>query len=88
MTFEEFDAIEATREAERQGRLAATTPHIRQRMAPRGGNQFYLDRSERVAATMCGAEVTERDYAFSPTRKRWPAEVCGACIAARMEAAA
>lgn len=37
------------------------TYHLRRRMRPRGGNSFYLDRSERKVATFCGAPVTSYD---------------------------
>lgn len=84
MTPEQFDDLVAGQDRARAERLAATTPHIRQRLRPRGGNQFYRDRSERTAATMCGAEVTEVDFGFSPTRKTWPATVCAACVEARV----
>ena len=83
MTDAEFDAWEDEQEQARVARRAATVPHIRQRLRPLGGNQFYRDRSERTASTMCGAEVTDVDWAFSPTRKSWPAEVCPECVAER-----
>jgi hypothetical protein len=35
--------------------------HIRVALAPKGGNNFYRDKSERQAATLCGAPATDKD---------------------------
>ena len=41
------------------------TFHIRKRQRPRGGNQFYLDRSERKVETFCGAEPGLYDHGWN-----------------------
>jgi hypothetical protein len=42
-----------------------TTFHIRERLRPRGGSQWYKDRSERPVNTFCGAEPTAYDIAWA-----------------------
>ena len=64
--------------------------HIRQRLAPKGGNSFYKDRSIRPTSTFCGAPVTEWDASWAERKrvKDWQSErggamtVCPACKAA------
>lgn len=45
--------------------------HIRHRLPRRGGNQFYRDRSPRVARTLCGAPVTEFDAGWGDHAVDW-----------------
>ena len=45
--------------------------HIRLRLRPRRGSQWYRDKSERGPATYCGAPCTEYDV---PWRDRTRAE--------------
>lgn len=42
--------------------------HIRNKLRPRQGNQFYKDRSIRNVSTLCGAPVTDRDFGPRPSR--------------------
>lgn len=63
------------------------TYHIRQRLTPRGGNQFYKDRSDRKSETFCGAPCTEYDAAWADRKRagEWVHaekglfDVCPAC---------
>ncbi len=50
--------------------------HIRHRLARRGGNSFYRDRSERTSTTFCGAPCTEWDAAWAERKrvKEWTSE--------------
>ena len=45
--------------------------HIRRRMPRRGGNQYYLDRSNRPVFTYCGAPVTEYDDNWRSKAHPW-----------------
>jgi len=64
--------------------------HVRKRLAPRGGSQFYRDRSERQTETMCGAPVTAYDGTWNCKARTWYSEStvhgttmhepCAACV--------
>lgn len=45
--------------------------HRRQQLRRLGGNQYRKDRGERVAATVCGAPVTEYDLAYRDRGEDW-----------------
>ena len=45
--------------------------HIRHRLTPRGGNQFYRDKRVREVATLCGAEPTEYDAGWREKAEEW-----------------
>lgn len=58
--------------------------HIRQRLRPRGGNQFYRDKSERVSETFCGAPPTEFDVAWNDRAQLFLGRVpCKECMRLR-----
>jgi hypothetical protein len=58
--------------------------HIREKLAKRGGNQFYRDRSVRTTATLCGAPITEFDVLFHEKAETWNEHVpCAKCIEIR-----
>ncbi len=59
--------------------------HIRKRLRRRGGTQFYLDRGERRAETICGAAVTDHDVPWNAVAVEWSNayghyEPCAACL--------
>lgn len=45
--------------------------HIRHRLTPRGGNQWYKDRSERKVSTYCGAAPTQHDAGWRDKAEEW-----------------
>jgi hypothetical protein len=47
------------------------TFHIRRKLAPRGGSQFYRDKSVRLPTTLCGASITGYDVRFNDPAKGW-----------------
>lgn len=51
--------------------MTAIIYHRRNPLRPRGGNQFYRDRSERAVSTVCGAPVTEYDAAHWQRGNDW-----------------
>lgn len=61
--------------------------HVRVKQALKGGSQFYRDKRIGVAATLCGAPVTDKDidYKTAGTKKfrvsGW--ECCVRCLATR-----
>ncbi len=58
--------------------------HVRAKLAPRGGNNFYRDKRERVAATVCGAAVTDHDVRFHDKAVSWEDWVsCSDCLKLR-----
>lgn len=69
----------------------ATIYHIREKqLVKRGGSQFYLDRSIRPAATLCGTSITAYDVAFADKAPRFAQfrtgelfEPCTACVELR-----
>lgn len=46
--------------------------HVRLQLRPRGGSQFYRDRSERPAATFCGAPLTSYDAPWADRNRLRP----------------
>lgn len=58
--------------ANRDGVTKEGMTHIRKPMPKKGGNSFYRDNTDysRFAATLCGAEVTDRDvdYRYAGTK--------------------
>ena len=59
--------------------------HIRKQLAPRGGSQFYRDRSMRDTATLCGAPVTDLDVRFKDRYIEQPELKCCADCASLKE---
>ncbi len=58
--------------------------HIRRRLRRRGGNQFYLDTSERKTATYCGENVTDYDISWNADAVAFNGRrPCPQCIATR-----
>ena len=63
----------------------AITFHIRAPMPRKGGNQFYRDKTHRVAKTLCGDSVTEHDIRFSERPLPFGMYVpCERCVDIRM----
>lgn len=64
--------------------------HIRARLRSRGGNSFYRDNSIRETHTLCGAEVTDKDFAWRDKVVAWSNEgvdyaPCVACMQKKSE---
>ena len=70
------------------------TFHIRRRLVPKGGNNFYRDKNERRvmgggAWTYCGADPTSYDQTWRDLAEPWKHPThgemvpCARCLAAR-----
>lgn len=77
----EFEAREAKRDAAEAAARAAAVHHIRTRLPRSRSTNYYLDRSDRPAATLCGAEPTTYDLAWRDRATKWTRNnACPACL--------